>query len=404
MPAVAERILASSCFRRSPRLKEMLGFLVKCATEGREQELNEYSIGVQVFGKPKSYTPNQDNIVRVTARQMRIKLAEYYAGEGRDEAWRLEVPRGGYVPELVAAEAGVEEVVPAVRLPGWAKWAMAGLAVVAAAGLGLSGWLLYSERQHRAPLSRHLLEGLIGDGAAATTIVLDDPLLPRLWAFTGKHISLEDLLENRYLNKENYRGTGGEETRQMVESMQVTSSETMRLVGHMYRLAGGAGQLMYVRHCRNMQANELERGNLIFLGGVGANPWGYLLQRDLNFEHLIRPKVSRTFVNRRPKAGELPEYAAPIQDTAGGDRFARIAVFRNPLGSGRVALIGGTSKESSEAAGEFALSAAAHEQVKSLCGVRSIPDLESFELMLKSSTVGGASLSTHVVAHRCNGR
>lgn len=400
---MAERILSSNCFRRSPRLKEMLGFLVKCSVEGREHELNEYSIGVQVFGKPKDYSPSQDNIVRVTARQMRIKLAEYYANEGKDEAWRLDVPRGGYLPALIAAEAEQEEPAVTGRLPGWVRWSMAGLAVLAAAGLSLSGWLLVSGEQRKASLGRNLLEGMIGDGTAVTTIVLDDPLLPRLWAITGKHISLDDLLGNRYLNKENYKGVGGEATREMVESMQVTSSESMRLVGHMYRVAGGAGQQLYVRHCRNMQANELERGNLVFLGGVGANPWGYLLQNGLNFEHTIHPNVSRTFVNRRPKAGERREYAVLEVAPAGSDRYARLAVFRNPWGSGRVALIGGTSKESTEAAGEFALSAAAHEQVKALCGVGSLLELQSFELLLKSSTVGSASLSTHIAAHRCNG-
>lgn len=404
LPEVAEQILASDSFRRSPRLKELLRFLVKCSTEGREHELNEYSIGVQVFGKPKSYTPSQDNIVRVTARQMRIKLAEYYAGEGKKEHWRLDVPRGGYVPELVAAVTAESGPAPRARMPGWAVWVMSGLALLACAGLGVIGWQFLPEREQAAGVSRHLLEGMIGDGRTVTTIVLDDPLLPRLWGITGRHISLEDLLENRYLNKGNSTGIGGEETRQMVGEIKVTSAETMRLVGHMYRVAGGAGRQVYVRHCRNMQARELERGNLIFLGGVGANPWVYLIQRNLNFEHVIRPRVSRVFINRKPKAGEPAEYTVMEGDPKNTDRYARIAVLKNPLGSGRVALMGGTSKESSEAAGEFALSSAAQEQVKRLCGVGNLTDLDSFELILKSSTVGGESLSTHIVAHRCNGQ
>lgn len=404
LQAVAERILASGSFRRSPRLREMLGFVVQCTREGREHELNEYSIGVQVFGKPKDYSPSQDNIVRVTARQLRIKLAEYYAGEGKDEPWRLEVARGGYVPQLVAAGSAEEPAAEAARVPAWVRWALVGLALAAVSGWVVSSWLLVSGRQQSAAVNRHLLEGLVGERSVPTTIVLDDPLLPRLWEFTGKNISLEDLLQNRYLNAESYQGSGGEETRRLAESMHVTSSESMRVVGHIYRLAGAAGQQVYVQHCRNMQANELARGNLIFLGGVGANPWGYLLQKNLNFEQVIRPRVSRTFLNLKPKPGEPAEFEVSAQSPTGPTRYARVAVFRNPLGSGRVALVGGTSKESSETAGEFALSEAAYEQVKRLCGTASIRELDSFELILKSSTVGGASLSTHIVAHRCNGR
>ena len=67
-------ILESRTFARSSRLREFLLFVVKCAMENRAHEVNEYSLGVQVFGKSADYSPSQDNIVRVTARQLRTKL------------------------------------------------------------------------------------------------------------------------------------------------------------------------------------------------------------------------------------------------------------------------------------------------------------------------------------------
>ena len=47
---------------------------VQEAIGGRKNELKEYVIGVQVFGKEESFDPRTDPIVRVQARRLRAKL------------------------------------------------------------------------------------------------------------------------------------------------------------------------------------------------------------------------------------------------------------------------------------------------------------------------------------------
>jgi len=93
-----ERILASATFRQVDRLKRFLTFIVLEAIAGRSDQLKEYVIGVQVFGKESSFDPRADPIVRVQARRLRARLVRYYREEGRTDELFIELPKGGYAP------------------------------------------------------------------------------------------------------------------------------------------------------------------------------------------------------------------------------------------------------------------------------------------------------------------
>ena len=74
-----ERILGSSTFQQGDRLKRFLRFIVLEAIAGRRNELKEYVVGVQVFGKEEAFDPRTDPIVRVQANKLRMRLKAYYA-------------------------------------------------------------------------------------------------------------------------------------------------------------------------------------------------------------------------------------------------------------------------------------------------------------------------------------
>ncbi len=89
------RIVASRRFLRAPLLSRFLLHVCSETLQGRQDEISEYQIGVQVFGRARSYRTVEDNIVRNYARQLRRRLAEYSADEGKDEPCRIEIPLGG---------------------------------------------------------------------------------------------------------------------------------------------------------------------------------------------------------------------------------------------------------------------------------------------------------------------
>lgn len=83
---------------------------------------------MDVFGRPQSFDPQSDPIVRVQARRLRALLEEYYAGEGAESPVRIYLPVGRYVPEFrgrddAASTETVTESVPeaAVRPPEAAR-------------------------------------------------------------------------------------------------------------------------------------------------------------------------------------------------------------------------------------------------------------------------------------------
>jgi serine/threonine-protein kinase len=92
------RILASRAFRQADRLKHFLTVVVRETIAGRGERLKEFVVGVEVFGKPDSFDPRTDPIVRVQARRLRTQLARYYREEGQNDPTAIELPKGGYAP------------------------------------------------------------------------------------------------------------------------------------------------------------------------------------------------------------------------------------------------------------------------------------------------------------------
>src|SRR5580658_6866310 len=141
-----ERIAASNNFRKAERCLRLLRYVIDRTIEGREGELKEYTLGVSVFERPDSFDPQTDAVVRLEARRLRLKLAEYYQQEGLDDPVIIELPKGGYVPRFRARpappqiEAPEAIPVPAAK-PAFPRWtiAVAALAVVLATVLAM--WL-----------------------------------------------------------------------------------------------------------------------------------------------------------------------------------------------------------------------------------------------------------------------
>ena len=80
--AELQTVLQSPLFVRSPTLTHLLSHLCEKTFAGEGDQIKEYSIAVDVFGRPDSFDQDVDSIVRVEANRLRKRLAEYYSGEG----------------------------------------------------------------------------------------------------------------------------------------------------------------------------------------------------------------------------------------------------------------------------------------------------------------------------------
>ena len=98
--ASLESMLASPLFSSSPRQQHFLDYLVTNTLAGKAERLKGYTIAVEVFDRKDDFDPSLDAIVRVEATRLRNKLREYYDTIGKQDAMRIDFPKGSYVLEI----------------------------------------------------------------------------------------------------------------------------------------------------------------------------------------------------------------------------------------------------------------------------------------------------------------
>ena len=99
--AELEHIVSSRHFNQSRRYTAFLRFIVEAALRGETDLLRERVMGSEVFGREATYDTNADPIVRMTAAEVRKRIAQYYRETGRDDQTQIEVRAGSYVPIFI---------------------------------------------------------------------------------------------------------------------------------------------------------------------------------------------------------------------------------------------------------------------------------------------------------------
>src|SRR5256885_15405791 len=95
--AELSRLLESPAFRTSKRCREFLQHIVEHTIRGPAGALKERSIGVELFQLLKDFDTGQHTIVRVTANEVRKKLAQNYMAEnGTHHSLKIQLPPGSY--------------------------------------------------------------------------------------------------------------------------------------------------------------------------------------------------------------------------------------------------------------------------------------------------------------------
>jgi hypothetical protein len=100
------RILSSRQFAHADNLKRILRYLVERSEDSATPPPKEYEIAVHAMGRPASFDPRTDPIVRVSLGSIRDRLLAFFATEGRDEALRLDIPKGQYRVHFTEAASG----------------------------------------------------------------------------------------------------------------------------------------------------------------------------------------------------------------------------------------------------------------------------------------------------------
>jgi hypothetical protein len=140
--AQLECLIGSAPFRNSKRYTSLLRHLVERTLEGREAELKERRLGVEVFRRPVDYDPNSDPIVRTSAGELRRRIAQYYHEARSESEIRIDLPVGSYVPEFHTSPRTLTALEPVAPFPVRESrnitsiWGVVAAMVLALAALG----------------------------------------------------------------------------------------------------------------------------------------------------------------------------------------------------------------------------------------------------------------------------
>lgn len=394
-------------------MRDLLQHISERAIRGRGFELTEQHIGESLFHKPSGYSPLEDSSVRVHARQLRLKLHEYFNEDGRNETMVVEIPKGSYVPifrPVTAHSPSLQEVHAAPALPPsvqrftWIPWLLVGALAILCIALAIS---------RRSPVGSVKAAGIppwpfseVFDQRHQTTLVVADSNYGMQRILTGERGSLDQYLHQELANSPDISklGPAGSRFRSYVSESTLTSFADVADVFSLLKAAGTFQNQVTVRYPRELRIRDLDHENFVFIGSPGSNPWVSLFQDRLNFresEEAVGDSM-KAFVNTSPLPGEKPRYEGLRWTGTVGEDYATISLLPNPTHDGTILMLQGLQQEGTEAAGRFLADEVNRKQLLNALGL-SANDLNEhiwFEALIRSRTVSGAPNSTTLIAAR----
>lgn len=91
---ILNKILESKEFINSKKNQKLLTYLINASIE--HVIPTEFDIASKIFNRDVGFDPSSDTIVRVSMHNLRIKLDQYYANEGKKEKVHIVIDKGHY--------------------------------------------------------------------------------------------------------------------------------------------------------------------------------------------------------------------------------------------------------------------------------------------------------------------
>ena len=420
---VLEAAAASDHLKRATRLKEFLYYVGKKSIKEGLSDIHEQEIGQAVFGRRDSYDTSQDNIVRVSATELRRRVEAYFAAEGKDEALIFDIPRGSYTPifrwraeappteAAKAAEAAAAALPPAVIAPWWRT--QLPLLVVSAVAIVLAVACASLWRENRSlhkmvytwdgqPALAEFWPRFL-DSAQGTDIVLADTSFAIVEDMMKQSYPLSDYLNRSYMSQIHSFSLCTADNKianpiafESIASRNNGSFGDFQVAQRIVALYPRSTSV-HISYAREFTTDSVKRDNVILIGSRKSNPWVDLFTDEMNFLVKYDATLDQSFVqNLHPRAGEQALYTQPA-DPYASLGYSVIAYLPNPSRTGSALIIEGTNAEATNAAGEFVTSEEAMSNfLKKLPGNK----IPYFEILLKTARMSGTPLQAEVVAFR----
>lgn len=413
---VMERAAASAQLKRAARAREFLFYVGSKTLKEGCTEIHEQEIGHAIFGRDPDYETSLDNIVRVSATDLRKRIEGYFTTDGADEPLIFEIPRGSYSPvfrwrsdDTQQKSNGAVEQIPSqpAATPYYRQlpWLIVSAVAIVLAIVCMVLW-----QQNRALLRPHnawdgkpALAALwphFLNTSRSTDVVLADDSYDLVENIAGQSFSLNDYVNRSYMDK--------------IEASKLSPDRKADLRLIIERSHGGIGDFnaaqriwalsssspsLHLLFARDYSADLIKRDNVILIGGQEANPWGVLFANQMNFTIAYSPAQDRSYVrNVNPRPGEQAIYPV-IFRSDGIVGYGIVAYLPNPSHTADALIIAGTDSQTTDAAAEFVTSESRLEQFFKKLPPNRLP---YFQILLKTSRLSGTPMTEQVVTYRTN--
>ncbi len=372
-----ERLLLSPHFHNSRRFPSLLRFVVDHALNGQTDLLKERTLGIEVFGRLAGYDTSSDPIVRVTAAEVRKRIAQYYDEPGHENELRLSLPSGSYIPQFhwpregeqnhrdhplqTIAEKGRAH--PRAIGPYRVLWAVLAATVLAAAGFA-SG--LYWDSLHRSALnyfwgpvlhSRDPVLFCVADQNQYSTITLRDAADP------ARQTILKDNL-----------------TAVLIDDL----APVIRVAGLLHT----NDKPYSLRAVDSTTLNDLRNGTAIVIGAFD-NAWTLRLTRQLRYHFDNDPTMSEFRIVDSGSSAHAPWTVNRFQQMSTNNYkdYAIVARFTDPTTGKLTIIIAGIARGGTVAAGEFLMNPGSLEQLRD--SAKAAGKKSNLEIVLSTQIIDG---------------
>jgi len=432
-----KEVIEGDVFKGSHRSGQFLQYIVDQAVAGRFDSLKERVIGMELFGRSASYDTGDDAIVRVTASDVRKRLLQHYGRYGATSEFRISLPSGSYIPEILRdpiGEIGLPETAamaakphdsgpplqesalvaekpvvnpsafPQLQIvqPKAVTWRLPLLFGILLVTLNLGLWGIFwsrsphSEAAHVSTLPWSALFG----SSHAIELITSDPNIAEIQGITGSQVSVSDYANRNYIPVPNKLTPEQDYFCRTVLRGDNSAGVDAPIVAKVAALAQANSKSIAVRAARSIQLTDLKSdNNFIFLGSPRSDPWLSLFSDQLDFRFEFDKSARSEFIrNFHPRPSEQQQYIPTAPGWATGDSYSIIALVKNPDQSGQILLLAGANAEGTEAAGKFVTDLPRLSTELRKCGITSSSPLRHFEMLLHLNTMAGTPNNIDLVA------
>jgi len=375
-----DAIVSSYHFRGSKRYPAMLRYVVSAAIDGRASDLKERTLGVEVFGRDPDYDTNADPVVRISAGEVRKRIAQFYHENGHGTRLEIELPVGSYAPEFLLREPEVHEAktshnqtAPNIDKPvateaqphrNSRRYLVTGLAAIAILAVA-TAFVTFEYQKTTLTRSTDV------DKLWASITKSSDPVLVVVGTGHSAEQISPELAETTFFD----RMTGP------YHHVSVATATTLADVAGVLRQHGTAFE---IKEDNETSLTDVHSRTIILIGATN-NAWTMRLVNDLRFRFLPGPNAqvqdTTNLQNTNWSIDFLKPYASISTD------YAIVARYRDPTTEGPVVVLAGLGPFGTEAAGAFVATPQYLEQI-----AKQLPagwENKNIELVLKTEVIDG---------------